>query len=122
MLGKRPAKRYILRCLISGRCGRCSRYFAVLTGEVVFRFQSQPCRPELLQGPLKRPCSRGAGPCCRAGPQCSVLVFKNRLYAHRGQADRPLVADRRAKLLTTPRHQLIHSAAPKGGDCGGKRW
>jgi hypothetical protein len=33
----------------------------------------------------------------------------------------PLVADRGAKLLTTPRLQLIHSAAPKGGRCGGKK-
>jgi hypothetical protein len=33
----------------------------------------------------------------------------------------PLVADRGSNLLTTPRLQQIHSAAPKGGSCGGKK-
>jgi hypothetical protein len=32
-----------------------------------------------------------------------------------GRPTGPLVANRGAKLLTTPRLQLIHSAAPKGG-------
>ena len=42
------------------------------------------------------------------------------LHAHRCQDNRGLVIDPGCELLTTPRLQLIHSAAPKGGRCGGE--
>src|SRR5919112_1712480 len=40
------------------------------------------------------------------------------LSPHRGQADPPLAANRVSKVLV-PLPRLVHSAAPKGGSCGG---
>jgi hypothetical protein len=75
---------------------------------------SLPTRP--LQSRLERVCSRGEdsrGPWGLTGYTSLLIGF----HAHLGQADRPLVADRRANLLIPP--QLILSAAPKDKGCGG---